>query len=364
MATRILICVLDWGLGHATRSIPVINAFRNSGCDVLIASSGHALKLLKVEFPGEECLELPGYDPQYSSREGMVRKMIMQIPKFFRVIRKEHRLVEELVKKRNINVVVSDNRYGCWGRAALSVFITHQSNILMPKRFGWAGPIVRRVNERMMNRFSECWIPDDENGGNAGELTSFEDLRYKGTVKHIGTLSRFSKPEGERTKWNQILAVCSGPEPQRSTLETLLLKELRQSGKRSILVRGVIEPGAPVFTDSGVVFNYMTSDELKQTVTSSEVIISRSGYSTVMDLKVVGGKAIFIPTPGQTEQEYLALRLKETGVAYAVSQDEFSLPVALNETEKYSGFKAERMEDRLNPAVESLLSSVANESQD
>jgi UDP:flavonoid glycosyltransferase YjiC (YdhE family) len=157
---RILVAPLDWGLGHASRCIPIINALLQKGCEVVIAGNGRSLELLQLEFPELPTELLPGYDPQYPQSGSMALTMVKQIPKFFRAIRNEHERIESIVRARHIDVVIADNRYGCWSQHATSVFITHQSNILMPKRFGWLSSIVRKKNEKLIAKFSTCWVPD------------------------------------------------------------------------------------------------------------------------------------------------------------------------------------------------------------
>jgi len=67
-------------------------------------------------------------------------------------------------------------------------------------------------------------------------------------------------------------------------------------------------------------------------------VISRSGYTTIMDLAVLEKKAYFIPTPGQNEQEYLAKRLTKLGIVPSCKQADFKLE-KLGDIEKYTGLK-------------------------
>lgn len=347
---RVLITPLDWGLGHASRCIPIIRKMLELGHRVDVGSSGPALSLLREEFPRLNFLELPSYNPRYPAKAGMVWKMSLQLPKFINVIRSEHDVVTAYVREHGIDLVISDNRYGCWSPDVRSVFITHQSNVLMPRRFGWLGRWVRSTNESLLRRFDVCWIPDYPGEHSlAGDLVSFGGIRFTGKLDFIGSLSRF-KAHGLSVRKYDILAVCSGPEPQRSLLEALLLPQLRRSGKRFLLVRGVIEEGG-----EGEVVNFLTTEKLGEAIASSDVVIARSGYSTIMDLQVLEKKAIFIPTPGQTEQEYLAARLKERKVAFSMDQDNFDLRVALRESDKYAGFSMIEREDLLTPALLQVL---------
>jgi uncharacterized protein (TIGR00661 family) len=333
---RVLVTPLDWGLGHATRCIRVIRELQEQSCVVIIAGSGDSLALLRHEFPTTRFYILPAYAPRYALNGSMALRMALQLPRFIRVISSEHRAVEEIVAKEQIDFLISDNRYGCWSKRIPSVFITHQSNILMPKRFGWLKSFVRRINERMMNRFTACWIPDDPSTYSlAGDLISFGKARVKVPVHYVGWLSRFEKGGTEKDVQYDVIAVLSGPEPQRTALEEIVVPQLRRSALRFRVVRGL--PAAPDSQDEKIV-NFLPSGQLQAALESSALVIARSGYSTVMDLTALGKKAVFIPTPGQTEQEYLANRLTGKGIAYSMSQKEFDLDTAINESKKFRGF--------------------------
>jgi uncharacterized protein (TIGR00661 family) len=334
---RVLVAPLDWGLGHATRCIPIVRELQAQGCDVFLAGSGDSILLLSKEFPQLKCFNLPGYEPRYPiNGKLMPWRMAVQIPKFFKTISAEHKETERLVCEQRIDFVISDNRYGCWSDTAPSVFITHQSNILMPKRFGWMSAAVRKINEGYMRKFSECWIPDyPRERSLAGKLAEFGSVKQSLKIKHVGPLSRFESSESQPEQYD-VLAIFSGPEPQRSLLEDIVYPQLKNSGLNYFVVRGKITDKS-VNDDSRVV-NYLNSTELQKQICLSKVIIARSGYSTIMDMAALGKKVIFIPTPGQTEQEYLVASLNEKNIAYSVSQDEFRLMEALEEVKSTKGF--------------------------
>lgn len=352
---RILITPLDWGLGHATRCIPVIRELQLQGCEVLIAGSGDSLRLLEKEFPLIKTFILPGYNPRYPRHGSMVFSMAMQVPHFMHVIRAEQRVINHIVHQENIDALISDNRYGCWSKKIPSVFITHQSNILMPRRFGWLQGFVRNMNERMINRFTSCWIPDfPDDHSLAGELIFSADTGMRIRKQYIGWLSRFTV-QPDAVKKYDVVAVFSGPEPQRSMLEKVVLPQLSNSGLRYRVVRGL--PGLSASTSGEHIINFLDSEKLQEELAAAELIIARSGFSTVMDLQALGGKAVFIPTPGQTEQEYLASRLMEKRIAYYMNQDAFNLSTALAQSKNFSGFQPRQSNALLKETVASLLAS-------
>ncbi|NBP69699.1 MAG: glycosyltransferase, partial [Cytophagia bacterium] len=171
MSKRILITPLDWGLGHATRCIPIIKELLHQNHQVMIASSGLALNLLKEEFPQLTFFQLPSYKATYARWLPLMLKVFWQSPFFFFVIRKEHAIVKQLVKDHRIDVVISDNRYGCYAKATKSIFITHQLTIQMPKGLVWLQSMINYVNHLLIKKFNACWVPDFPDQRLTGELT-------------------------------------------------------------------------------------------------------------------------------------------------------------------------------------------------
>ncbi len=328
---RILICPLDWGLGHATRCVPIIRELLIKEAEIFIASSGSALTLLQQEFPQFSFFELPSYRPSYSSG-WMSLSMIRQLPKFRKVIAEEHILIERLVDEHKIDVVISDNRYGCWSAKAKSIIITHQINLLMPKGMGWASGIVNYFIHRYIGKFNEIWIPDLPGGAFTAPFTSekFPNRKY------IGWLSRFKQGRPVQEKY-EIIALISGPEPQRSIFEKLLTNQLTSLGLKSLLVTG--EPGKSYSRRDGCleIVNHLTATELEDSINASGIVVSRSGYSTIMDLIAIGKNAIFVPTLQQPEQLFFAKYLMEKKVVFSMEQEKFSLKEALEKTSEYKG---------------------------
>jgi uncharacterized protein (TIGR00661 family) len=338
----ILITPLDWGLGHATRCIPIVQEFLKRKCKVLLGGSGDSIRLLKNEFPDLQYLELPGYHPVYPSNGSMVTKMALQVPKFLKVINEEHKRIETIIQQHKVDLLISDNRYGCWSQSIPSVFITHQLNILMPKGFGWLQKVVGHFNNKLIKNFTYCWIPDyaEHERSLSGDLS-----RHHGSCNntiYVGPLSRFSRiaavePMHEEIKFD-VTCILSGPEPQRSIFEQILSRQLKDSGLRYFIVSGVF---SNEMTASGSVTGVITSGKLRSIILQSATIIARSGYSTIMDLAALGKKAILVPTPGQTEQEYLARRFHHQRFFFTMLQQSFDLQVALRESKKFNGIPSD-----------------------
>ena len=333
MMKKVLVCALDWGLGHATRCVPIVRELQKRRADVWISSSGNALLFLRQEFPSLTSFELSAYDPQYSATASMPLKIMSQLPKFIRVVKKEHEQVEKIVRDCKIDIVISDNRYGCWSSNVKSIFITHQANLLMPPGFGWLAPPINLIGYQFIKKFQEVWIPDNPGSGLTTPFVSNGKLNQK----YIGWLSRFQMRKGIEQRY-EIIALISGPEPQRTIFENLVTKELKASGLTSLLVEG--KPQEPLHKQEGCleIVNHLATRELEEAILASKLVISRSGYSTVMDLIALGKRAFFVPTPGQTEQDYLARELKKMKVTGSSSQDKFDLADALHQSPNFGGF--------------------------
>jgi uncharacterized protein (TIGR00661 family) len=335
---NVLVSPLDWGFGHATRCIPIIRELLLRGCRVFIAGSGPSLLLLRNElrneFPSLTFFSITGYQPVYSSGKNMVWAIAKQVPKFVRTIRAEHNEVEELIERHKIDLVISDNRYGCWSRKALSIVITHQINILMPPTMAWLSRLVDVTNERLLKKFSVCWIPDfpDMENSLSGVLGHKKGQAPK--IRYIGPLSRFSGKERTDHKYD-LVCILSGPEPQRELLEKIIQEQVKNLSIRFLMIRGVMSSNGKASSE----VDFLNSEALQTVISESSVIIARSGYSMIMDLATLGKKAIFIPTPGQTEQEYLADRWQKKGVAYSMPQQAIDIKNALIKCQHYTGFQ-------------------------
>lgn len=358
--TRILVAPLDWGLGHATRCIPIIRELVALNCDVWLAGEGAQEQLLRTEFPGLPFLQLPGYRIRYAkTRRGLLWKMILQGPKMKRAIQFEHRWLKKMVEQYHFDAVISDNRYGLYHNNVPCIFITHQ--LMIKSSAGkWTEKILQKRNYRYINRFSECWIPDiDGDNGLAGEL-SHPKLKPTIPLKYIGLLSRFQKKDLP-VKKAHLLFILSGPEPQRSILEEKVIAGIGHYQNTATIVRGL--PGSPSLipsTNMIVFYNHLPADLLNNEMLEAEYIIGRSGYSTVMDIMKLQKKSILIPTPGQTEQEYLGKYLMEKGITVCLEQDSFTLDKALNSGSAYEyNIPAIPSGSTLQDAIKKILGSIS-----
>lgn len=320
---RILVAPLDWGLGHATRSIAVIQELLLLGAEVVIAADGNIEKLLKKEFPSIVFLRLPGYRIRYSKNPLFLKlSLFLQSPRILLNILHEHRWLKKQVKQNRIDAIITDNRFGLFNKNIPSIFITHQlfietGNSLMNR-------LAQHINYRFINRFSACWVPDA-----AGQMTIAGKLSHPKTmpavpVHYLGLLSRFQFASTARER--DLLVLISGPEPQRSIFEKIICEKLQGYSGKATVVRG--KPGSvdalPLVSENIHYINHLPAPELSHLILSSDMVIARCGYSTVMDLMALKKKAILVPTPGQTEQEYISSHLETMGFFTNISQEDFN----------------------------------------
>jgi hypothetical protein len=333
---KLLVAPLDWGLGHATRCVPVIRDLLKSNCEVWLAGEGAQEKLLREEFSSLPFLPLKGYRIKYG-KSGLTGNILLQIPSILRSIKEENNWLEEQVNKYRFEAVISDNRYGLYHENIFSVFMTHQ--LCIKSSLGkWSEKILQQWNYKFINRFNECWVPDEEGENNlAGDLS--HPKTFPGiAVKYISALSRFSSfsPLGDGGIKDHLLIILSGPEPQRTILENKVVDQIVNYPGTTTIVRGL--PGERNIipsTNTIHFYNHLSSEELNAEAMKAEFIISRSGYSTIMDIAALQKKSILIPTPGQTEQEYLGNYLVKKQFAFCVDQNIFSLLKNIEEARNF-----------------------------
>lgn len=333
MATQksILICPLDWGLGHASRMVPLIERLNGLGHRVLIAADGTGFDFLQNYFPQLEFYRFPGFKPRYSRSNSQVFQMMLSAPKAMKSFKKDHQFVEELIRSQKIDGLISDNRFGAYTNQIPSIFITHQLHIQVPPFWLFLKPFVNTINKRYISRFDQCWIPDNYNEPRLSGRLSFPAFKSIDT-EYIGSLSRFSKAEKTDTKSIDILLILSGPEPQRSLFEEKIIAQSANLQANSFLLRGLPGEKTAAFSINKnlTALNHADDQTFSELIRQSKTIVARAGYSSIMDLSALGRSAWLVPTPGQTEQEYLATYLSRKNWFRTTSQQQFQLCDILN----------------------------------
>jgi predicted glycosyltransferase len=322
----ILVAPLNWGLGHATRCIPIINQLLLQQNKVLLAGDGPSLALLSAELPHLTTINLPAYNIRYAAnKKWLWWVLIKQLPKVLVAIYKEHKQLQKLIAQHKVDVVVSDNRYGLFSSLCTTIFITHQIFIMVPP---WLSKPIHYLHQKWIGLFNYCWIPDNEGPSNLSGMLSHQSLSNNNYV-FIGPLSRFNYKA--TTSQIDLLILLSGPEPQRTIIENILINILPAlAGYSVVFIRGSNSAFNTKNIASHVTIkNIVLAAELELLLNTANKIIARSGYSTLMDLHQIKKGALLIPTPGQTEQEYLAQHACISSAFSTVAQHKLTKEIIL-----------------------------------
>jgi UDP-N-acetylglucosamine transferase subunit ALG13 len=356
----ILVCPLNWGLGHTTRCIPIIRDLTRRGYQVHLVGYGQSGQLLKTEFPHLPYHQLPGFEVVYNTNGFLSVKLLLQLPAFIWHKQREKKLLKPLIAEIKPRYVISDNRYGLYHKQTTNIILTHQLNPAIPKLltpFKW---LVKTTIHYWIAKFDMCWIPDyADHRQLSGKLSAIPKK-----IKHahfIGHLSRFactetplalpiptlevttetsltkSPPPSPKVSFTncELLAIISGPEPQRTLFEKEIRTQLLASHKKGILVKGLVEQTQTCTTKGSIIeYNYLNSEQLKTTIAQCNMVICRAGYSSIMDLAVMNKTAILVPTPGQTEQLYLAQHLTNHKLFTIQNQSQINLCVKNTTSDK------------------------------
>ena len=261
---------------------------------------------------------------EYADGESQVGAMLRQLPSFLRGIWREHKELKRIVERYEIDVVVSDNRFGLWCKDVHSVYMTHQLMVKMPRGLKWMEWAVWRLHRWFIKHYDECWVPDVEGEDNLSGDLSHKYPLLKNT-RFIGPLSRFSttpirwedvRIEAEAVDLKErydVVAVLSGPEPHRTNLEKQITDNSRLSTfdfqLSTLIVQGLPADDLRLaeHKDGVDYIPHLPTRLLQWYMQEAKQIVCRSGYSSIMDFHTIGRKAHLIPTPGQTEQEYLKI---------------------------------------------------------
>ena len=332
---NILICPLEWGLGHAGRMVPLAKKLIDLGHNVIIGSGSEHIEFFRKELPGVNCISFPGFSIRYSSWLPQYLIILLNTPVFIFSVIKEHRQLKKIITALSIDIVISDSRPGLWNRSVKTVFVTHMLRVPLPQ---WASFLERTgvfSTKRIIRKFTFCYIPDLDGGNDlSGKLS--HGFKLPENARYIGILSRFRQASANTAASGQrcfCTVILSGPEPQRSIMKQKLIGLLRLKGEQSVILEG--KPGTypEKRTEANITYlSHLSAVEMRELIMGSRYIISRSGYTTLMELASLGKRALIIPTPGQTEQEYLAAYLSEKGWFDTLTQNELEGDIFRNET--------------------------------
>lgn len=312
---RILVCPLGWGLGHASRDIPIIDSLQKNGHEIIVAGDELQLTLLSQRFEGVKTVLFPSFKVRFSKGQNQLLPLLWIALRLPYHIIKEHLILKRLVRQLKVDVVISDNRFGLWNADVKTILITHQLKVFFPRPFGILEPIGARFIRFIAEKFDSCWIPDYLDSNNlAGELSHPKKL--PSNASYIGILSRFSGLSTIQLPiaW-ELVGVVSGPSPHREMFIAEIEKLSRKYSIKTLIIKGNPNEGDSIIEQNGIGYaGHLSDTEFASAVKSSKYLICRAGYSSIMDMVALGVKCLMVPTPGQTEQEYLADYLSNKGL--------------------------------------------------
>lgn len=332
---NILIAPLDWGLGHTTRCVPLIRYIQGLGHKVFVAGNEWQRSFIREIFDHISIIDLGGYDVTYSkwNQWGQVG-VLSQIPRLNKTIRAEHQWLKQKANELQLHGIISDNRYGLFHTDIPSVIMTHQLCV----RTGMGNFIdrsVQKIHYKHLDRFDTTWVVDVPMGSGLGGALSHPPELPSRSV-YIGLLSQFAGNVAAGNNDGTLLILLSGPEPQRSELSHILWQQVQHYEGKVVFVEGTNNVTPPPVMPPHIIYHKrLANEKLAPLLQSAGIVICRSGYSTLMDLVALRKKAIIIPTPGQTEQEYLGAYLHKAGIFYTVKQKGFEISRVLKISQQF-----------------------------
>ncbi len=337
---HILVAPLDWGLGHTTRCIPLIGYMLSQGHIVTVAGNHSQRKFIEETFSCIDFIHLDGYNITYSKWNKYAQAgLLAQLPDILKTIKRENNWLLDLTNQRKIDGIISDNRYGLYHPSIPSVIMTHQL-MVQSGLSKFIDRNIQKIHFNLFTRFGKTWILDVPGIPNLGNSLSHSKALPR-NAEYIGLLSRFSDLVSRSSpfindKSADVLIMLSGPEPQRTEISQLLWQQACRYPGKIAFIEGSENAMMPANIPAHITYHKrLTSKQLFQILERAGIIICRSGYSSLMDLAVMHKKAILIPTPGQTEQIYLAKHLHKEGIYYAATQQGFDLVSALKNADSF-----------------------------
>ena len=320
-------------MGHATRMIPLARKLQEMNHNVIIGSGEEHLSLFRYEIPGLSYINFPGFKPGYSRFLPQYLSLLFKIPILLYHIIREHSGLKKIIEKYAVDIIISDNRFGLWNMNITSVYVTHMPLIPLPKFLKLLEPIGVLLHRLIIKKYSLCFIPDLPGDLNlSGRLS--HGIKLPDNIRYIGILSRFLNPvqipNENPVSFHHNTVILSGPEPQREILKQKLITFLKDKEPLTIMFEGNPGKSGDIAQNGNITFySHLPAFRMKDIIEKSDSIVTRSGYTTVMELVSLNCTALIIPTPGQTEQEYLAEYLSEKGWFYTVSQGEIKEGISL-----------------------------------
>ncbi len=331
---HVLISALDWGLGHATRTSEIIDRLIAQNYKVTLVGSGRVYHYFKQRYPNLKIYKIFNLTLRYSRSSTTFHLKITWV--FFKMyinILLDRIFLPKILKQTKPDLIISDSRFGIRSKRVYSIIISHLINFHLPKAVQFLDTTIFWNVCQLINKFDEHWIPDYALEPNlSGKLSHFRLCHYN--TYYIGLLSRFKHADCQPNPDYDIFCIASGIEPQRTIFVQKLIDTFKDTQWKVLIASGAPEKNFQKNYQNITLVSYMDGEKFCQHVKGSKYIIVRAGYSTLMDLIALGKTALIVPTPRQTEQEYIAWHLHSQKIFQKTSQSEFSLQAFLDFTKQ------------------------------
>jgi len=337
---RVFIAPLNWGLGHATRLLPLINYLLAKNYKIYIGASGRSKEVLQQEVSQCTFFDFPEYPIKYpQSRFFVTRFMLIIFPQMLLAMKNEQKKLRILHKKYQFDLIISDNRFSLALTGVKSLLVSHQLRYKLPwpiQKMEW---LPEYFNYSHFRKYDRIIVPDtDENKTLTGDLS--HNMRYLPYNKlyYLGIMTTVEMDISEDEENIDYLVLISGPEPQRTKFEKIVINQVKSLQGRVVVALGKPEKNYKIRMGNSVIYSYLNRNKISKYLGRAKFIVSRPGYTTVMEMIESGKRGLFIPTPGQIEQVYLAKYFMDNKWCYSVSQYKFDLSNAVKIAQTYPGF--------------------------
>jgi len=355
-STKAFVCPLSWGLGHATRCIPIVEALLENKVEVILGGNGASGRLLQNRFPKLRFVDAPFHEIKIHRHLPAWLSIIVQLPTLFCDLRKEKRFAQTIIDEYGIDFIISDNRYGLHSSKATTVLVTHQLHIILPLLLMPFEPILTLLVRLLTSHFTQIWVPDFSTNVNLSGKLSHLHQNEKMNVVYIGPLSRFRQtlPKNQKIK-GKVVAIISGPEPRRSLIQKTIVKQATAEDVTLTMICGRPTDNHVDKRGNITLYSHLSDENILAELSSAEVVIANAGYSTIMDLWRIKCHAILLPFSGQTEQQYLAKYHNFLGNHLVIMPNNFDLKT---EMKKFTEFQFRSLKNTTSADLQEAISHL------
>ncbi|MEK6968538.1 MAG: glycosyltransferase [Nanoarchaeota archaeon] len=328
--------ISNYGLGHATRMLPVIMKLIEQGEKVTIVAKGNSLLMLKNELGDASNYELMQYEVplKFSDKGFSMFETLKAGPSFISLISSQKKWLENFSAKEKIDRVIADGEIGYHLKNKKSFFVNNQLRLLPGSLLGDGTELLTDVFSK---GFEKVIVPDDENGTLGGLLTSKTRFYDKKRLAYVGILSSIRKKNVVRNV--DYFISISGPGISKEVFTRQVMEQLHLLKGKVVVALGRPDLKEIASKGNAKIYPYLNRKQQESFLNKAKLVISRSGYTTMMELAEIDKKAFFIPTLNHPEQEYLAKFQKNSGRFHYSKQDSFNFKEDIDEAKQYPGFK-------------------------